>query len=155
MKMAKTLKILIANGVNLDLLGRRQPQLYGSSTLKDVESLLRTVSVDYSKKNNVKIRLKFFQSNNEAEFLQELGRGYDGAVINAGAWTHTSLAIADRLVGLELPFVEVHISDVKKREKYRRFSFMAAHAQKVISGKGIDGYNIGLKMLLSVLKSRK
>jgi 3-dehydroquinate dehydratase II len=148
----KLLKILIANGVNLDLLGVREPHIYGSDTLDDMKKLLRLFIVKWKKKAvNPAIDLVFFQTNSEEKFLMEIGKGYAGAIINAGAWTHTSLAIADRLKGVGLPYVEVHVSNLKKRENFRQKSFLKDNAVAVVSGMGIKGYEVGLIKLLGRL----
>jgi 3-dehydroquinate dehydratase II len=152
----RTLKILVANGVNLDLLGRRQTEIYGASNLKDVEQIIRGEAAALRAKNqDVLLRLSFFQTNDETRFLTQLDKGYDGAIINAGAWTHTSLALADRLAGLGLPFVEVHISDTSRREDFRKISYMAAHAVRVIAGKGINGYPEALRVIVKHLLNSK
>jgi 3-dehydroquinate dehydratase-2 len=151
----KTRKILIASGVNLDLLGSREPRIYGTDTLKDMESLVKKnlAALQRSSKSG-SYSLKFFQTNDEAKFLAEISKDYAGAVINAGAWTHTSLAIADRLVGLGLVFVEAHVSDTSKREPFREHSYLAGHAEAVVQGHGIESYWFALKELLAVLESR-
>jgi 3-dehydroquinate dehydratase-2 len=139
-------KILIASGVNLDLLGKRQPDIYGYDTLKDMEVLVRSQwKKRYSK---AKFELVFFQTNDEAKFLKELDKDYIAAVINAGAWTHTSLAIADRLVGLQLPFVEAHVSQVSNREPFRQHSFLKPHAIALVEGHGIKSYWLALEKLM-------
>ena len=143
------LKILIASGVNLDLLGEREPSIYGRATLKDMERLVRSSFNDWKKKEGIEsVTLIFFQTNSEEKFLLELDKGYAAAIINAGAWSHTSLAIADRLRGLSLPYVEVHVSDVKKRESFRRRSFLKDGALYHVSGLGIKGYEVALKKML-------
>lgn len=145
--MAKTKRqrILIANGVNLDLLGVREPEVYGHSNLAKIEQDLRVASPTLSLMAGIlEPELVFFQSNNEALFLEELSRGWDGAVINPGAWTHTSLALADRLLGLKLPFVEVHLSNLAKREAFRQHSYCSAYAIGVCSGFGPVSYLTGL-----------
>ena len=149
-------KILVASGVNLDLLGRREPEIYGSDTLKDMESLLRKNWQDeVVSRNGSGYQLVFFQSNDEFRFLSELDKGYAGAVINAGAWTHTSLALADRLAGLSLPFVEAHVSDLSKREDFRQHSFLKPHAIDVIQGLGIQSYWVALQILVKYLDGRR
>lgn len=149
-------KILVASGVNLDLLGRREPEIYGSNTLKDMESLLRKNWQDeVVSRNGSGYQLVFFQSNDEFRFLSELDKGYAGAVINAGAWTHTSLALADRLAGLSLPFVEAHVSDLSKREDFRQRSFLKRHAIEVIQGLGIQSYWVALQILVKYLDGRR
>ena len=147
------LHILIASGVNLDLLGQREPTVYGSETLVDMKNLVqKNLQQAYlAGRYGKKVKLSFFQTNDEAKFLAEVSKAYDGAVINPGAWTHTSLALADRLAGLGLKFVEVHVSDVSRREPFRQQSFMAIHAIDVISGHGIEGYWKGLDILLQDL----
>ncbi len=143
-------KILIASGVNLDLLGKRQPEIYGHDTLKDMEALVRSQwKKRYSK---AKFQLVFFQTNDESKLLKEFGKNYAAAVINAGAWTHTSLAIADRLVGLQLPFVEAHVSHVSKREPFRQQSFLKPHAIALVEGHGIKSYWLALEKLMEHLE---
>lgn len=141
--------ILIANGVNLDLLGTREPSIYGKEGLDDIRELLLRFSQDLAQKVGFAgCQLKFFQTNNEAEFLGEISKAWDGALLNLGAWTHTSLAIADRLAALELNFVEVHISNLAQREDFRHHSYSAKHANGVVYGMGIDSYLAGLTGLL-------
>jgi 3-dehydroquinate dehydratase-2 len=148
----KILKILIASGVNLDLLGRRQPDIYGLDTLSDMEIIVKdALRVWVRDQIDLKIKLVFFQTNSEDVFLREISKDYAGAVINAGAWTHTSLAIADRLLGVSLPYVEVHVSDVKNRESFRKKSFLSEHAIASVSGLGIKSYARGLEALLNHL----
>jgi 3-dehydroquinate dehydratase-2 len=137
-------RILIASGVNLDLLGQREPEIYGHATLSDMEALLRR-EFDHL------VDLHFLQSNVESMFLEALSGGWDGAVINPGAWTHTSLALADRLAGVRLPFVEVHLSNTTKREAIRHFSYCAPHALGIVQGFGIRSYLLGLSGLLQFL----
>lgn len=150
---SKALKILIASGVNLDLLGVREPLVYGSATLLQMEKMVKSnFARDYKNNDGKKqFQLHFFQTNDEAKFLKELDRGYAGAVINAGAWTHTSLAIADRLIGLSLPYVEVHVSDLTAREPFRKFSYLAEGAISVIQGHGIESYWLGVDALVHFL----
>ncbi len=146
---AKPWQILVANGVNLDLLGRREPAVYGSANLSQLEQQLRVSAPELARVAGGRgVALTFFQSNDEAAFLNELSAGWDGALINPGAWTHTSLALADRLKGLALPFVEVHISNVAGREAFRQQSFSAPHAVGVVHGFGLSSYEAGLLGLL-------
>ena len=156
MSTSKDLKILVAHGVNLDLLGLREPQIYGKHTLADIESRLRTVSPEFAKAFQLpSVQLHFFQSNHEGLFLDELSKKWDGALINAGAWTHTSLALADRLVALALPFVEVHISNLSKREDFRQHSYAAPHAIGVCYGFGMDSYTAALSGLYAFLQKKR
>lgn len=155
MSSSSDLKILIANGVNLDLLGRREPHIYGKHTLADVETRLRAVSAMLTKTFQLPtVHLHFFQSNHEGLFLDELSKGWDGALINAGAWTHTSLALADRLVALQLPFVEVHLSNLSKREEFRQHSYAAPHAAGVVYGFGVESYVAALSGLYATLQKK-
>ena len=151
MKQAKQLKILVANGVNLDLLGKRQPEIYGFTRLKDLEAELNHKKEKIESLYSVEIELSFFQSNHEGLFLDELGKDWDGAIINPGAWTHTSLALADRVAGLELNFVELHISNISGREDFRKNSYTAKHALGVVYGFGIGSYTTALFGLVNAL----
>ena len=149
-----TLKILVANGVNLDLLGSREPDLYGNENLSDLEKQLQTFLVDQQRYFNLQCELNFFQTNHEVHFLEEVSKGWDGALINPGAWTHTSLALADRLAGINLPFVEVHISNLSRREPFRMHSYCSPHAIGIISGFGLSSYKIGLVGILDYLHKK-
>jgi 3-dehydroquinate dehydratase-2 len=155
MKPISKLSVIVAHGVNLDLLGRREPQIYGKHTLADIETKLRQFSpVIASAFALPPVELTFFQSNHEGVFLEELSKPWDAALINAGAWTHSSLALADRLVALSLPFAEVHISNLSAREEFRQKSFTARHAIGVCYGFGIDSYTAALSGLYAVLADR-
>jgi 3-dehydroquinate dehydratase-2 len=148
--MAPTTKkrILIAHGVNLDLLGKREPEIYGSTTLATLEDELRKINPALAKAFGLDMAdLTFFQSNHEGLFLEKISEGWDGAVINPGAWTHTSLALADRLAALKLPFAEVHLSNLAKREPFRQHSYAAPHAVGVCFGFGSASYIAGLSGL--------
>ena len=147
-----TPKVLIANGVNLDLLGQREPEFYGARGLGDLEAYLRKHAPPMAKQIGLDgVDLQFFQSNNEAEFLSKISLPCDGILINPAAWTHTSLALADRLKALGVPFVEVHISNIAGREAFRHHSYSAPHAAGVVYGLGFDSYMAGLWGLLSRL----
>lgn len=148
--------ILIAHGVNLDLLGTREPGLYGNVTLDTIhESLSRDVEKMAHLWNGLSPLLTFFQTNREHEFLEKISEPYDGVLMNPGAWTHTSLALADRLRGLRIPFVEVHISNLAARENFRHTSYAAPYAAGVVYGFGADSYRVGLFGLLSFLFNRR
>lgn len=131
------MKLLVINGVNLNMLGTREPSLYGK---KDYKALVQFVK-DTAKANGVTV--KCFQSNSEGDICtaiqKALGR-YDGIIINAGAYTHTSIAILDALKAVALPTVEVHLTDISQRETFRQHSYVSLYAEKVIVGKGFDGY---------------
>ncbi len=131
------MKLLILNGPNLNLLGIREKAIYGSHTYRD---LLRKIKTHAKKKG---IRVKCLQSNHEGSLVtyiqRALGR-FDGIVINPGAYTHTSIALLDALKAVDLPTIEVHISDVASREAFRQVSYLRAACLKTIAGKGFDGY---------------
>ncbi len=155
--LPKALRILVAQGVNLDLLGSREPEIYGYDTLSTIEVMLRSKAPELAQVFGLATpQLDFFQSNHEGLFLDKLSAGWDGALINAGAWTHTSLALADRLVALKLPFVEVHLSNLARREDFRQHSYSAAHALGVCYGFGSGSYLSGLSgLLFQLAKSQK
>lgn len=148
--------LLVASGVNLDLLGTREPTIYGAETLKDMESLLikhaRGLGAQFGFQ---KVSLTFFQTNEEHQLLKEISKPYDGIVLNAGAWTHTSLALSDRLKGLGTPYVEVHVSNIHQRESFRHHSYCAPFAKGVTYGFGINSYLVGLVGLLLNLAQSK
>jgi 3-dehydroquinate dehydratase-2 len=147
-------EILIANGVNLDLLGSREPHIYGSTTLKAIAAELEEHNRSLPQLFGLgECRLTFFQSNCEASFLEKLKGPWHGALINPGAWTHTSLALADRLAALQLPFVEVHLSNLASREVFRQHSYLAPHALGVVNGFGKDSYLAAYVGLLAKLSN--
>jgi 3-dehydroquinate dehydratase-2 len=134
------MKILIINGPNLNLLGRREPDVYGSESF---ESYFETLQNQFST-----MQLTYYQSNIEGELiskLQEVGFSYDGIIINAGAYTHTSIGIADAIKAITTPVVEVHISNTFSRETFRHQSFISPHAKGVIIGFGLKSYELALK----------
>lgn len=143
-------RILVANGVNLDLLGLREKQIYGSFNLEDLRQSLSEVlpSLCALVHLNVELELEFFQSNDERTFLEALDGAYNGILLNAGAWTHTSVALADRLKAVGTPYVEIHISNTFAREKFRHKSFISAGAAGVVVGFGMHSYQAGLLGLL-------
>ena len=147
--------VLVANGVNLDLLGRREPNLYGRVTLQDLERDLSTKKDQIAQLSGFKsCELSFFQSNMEGEFLHKLSaQNWDGVILNPGAWTHTSLALADRLSGLQLKFVEVHLTNLYCRETFRQKSYSAPSALGVMMGVGPGVYHAALLGLLKALYS--
>ncbi len=156
MSLPKPLQILIANGVNLDLLGRREPEIYGKQSLADLEQSLQNLTPALSKVFGINsVQLHFFQSNHEGVFLEEISKPRDAAIINAGAWTHTSLALADRLAAVSLPFVEVHLSNLSKREEFRHKSFSAPHALGVCYGFGMDSYTAALTALFAYFQKKQ
>ena len=138
-------KILILNGPNLNLLGRREPGIYGSQTFESYFEQL--------KKTFGEIELHYFQSNHEGALLDkihEVGFIFDGMVINAGAYTHTSVALADALSAVPMPAVEVHISNIHKRESFRHHSFLTSRCEGMICGLGLQGYELAVRYLLNL-----
>ena len=136
------LSILIINGPNLNLLGKREPEIYGEDTFDDFMIHLKAKFIDAD------VELEYFQSNHEGELLDklhEVGFDYDGVVLNAGAYTHTSIALADAISGITTPVVEVHISNVHKREAYRHHSYVSPVAEGVIVGFGLKGYELAVE----------
>ena len=129
-------KVLVINGVNLNMLGIREPNLYGKCTLKDLENTVR----EYAKG---KVAVDFFQSNYEGAIVEKIQQAYgvyDGIIINAGAYTHTSIAILDALKAVNIKTVEVHLTDINNREDFRKKSYISIISEKTIAGKGVDGY---------------
>ena len=145
------MRIAIINGPNLNLLGVREPSIYGTETLADVERRLNDVARELG------VSLEFVQRNGEGdlvEYIHSLRGRVEGAVVNAGAYSHSSLAIRDALTGVGLPFVEVHITNVYAREPERRHSMLAPAAVGVVCGLGTLGYDLALRGLLARLSSR-
>lgn len=144
------MKILVLNGPNINMLGIREPQIYGNRTYSD---LLETIKEYCNSKN---IEVECFQSNHEGALIDKIQEAYfekfDGIVINPAGYTHTSVAIADALKGVDIPFVEVHISKVDEREDFRKISFVRNYALATISGKGFEGYLDAIKMLENLQK---
>ncbi|MBP8066752.1 MAG: type II 3-dehydroquinate dehydratase [Flavobacterium sp.] len=137
------MKILIINGPNLNLLGKREPEIYGSETFEDYFFLL--------KKKYSNVALDYFQSNIEGELidkLQEVGFSFDGIILNAAAYTHTSVGIGDAVKAITTPVVEVHISNTFSRESFRHQSYISPNAKGIIIGFGLDSYELALKSFL-------
>lgn len=143
------MKILVINGPNLNMLGIREPDIYGNSTYADLCKLI----TDYADEKNVEVKL--FQSNYEGAIVEEIQKAYsnfDGIVINPAAYTHTSVAILDALKSVGLPTVEVHISKVESREDFRQISYVRQACIKTITGLGFEGY---LRAIDTLLKNGK
>ncbi|MBN2412146.1 type II 3-dehydroquinate dehydratase [candidate division KSB1 bacterium] len=141
-------KILIIHGPNLNLLGEREPDIYGRLTLDDVNQRITELAAEK------KIKIKIIQSNHEGrliDFLHENRKWADGIVINPGAFTHYSYALRDAITGIQLPAVEVHLSDIYKREDFRKISVTKEVCIQQISGKGLNSYIEGLQYLLNYL----
>ncbi len=143
------MKILVINGVNMNMLGLREPEKYGSMTLKDLEKDLYAFSFKFG------IELETFQSNHEGEIVEKIHSAkdnFDGIVINAGAYTHTSIAIRDAISAVEVPTVEVHMTNIYKREEFRHKSHLAPVCVGQISGFGVNSYKLGLEAIVDFLK---
>ncbi|WP_294139719.1 type II 3-dehydroquinate dehydratase [uncultured Sanguibacteroides sp.] len=137
------MKILIMNGPNLNLLGVREKSIYGETSFEDYLEVLR--------KEYPEVAIGYFQSNIEGELidkLHEVGFSYDGVILNAGAYTHTSIAIADAIAAIETPVIEVHISNTAKREEFRHKSYLTAVCRGVIAGFGLKSYELALRAFL-------
>lgn len=133
------MKIIIINGPNLNLLGKREPSVYGSETFEDYFSSLQA--------KYPKVELSYFQSNIEGELIDkihECGFSYNGIILNAAAYTHTSVGLGDAVKGVETPVVEVHISNVYQRESFRHDSYIAPNAKGIIAGFGLQSYELAL-----------
>ena len=134
------MKIIIINGPNLNLLGKREPEIYGNQTF---ENYFGTLKLKFPA-----VKLSCFQSNIEGEIidkLHEAGFTFDGIILNAGGYTHTSVAIGDAVKGIKTPVVEVHISNTFARESFRHASFISAHAKGVVVGFGLQSYDLGIQ----------
>ena len=144
------MKISIINGPNLNLLGKREPSKYGNTSFDDYLISLRKLYPD--------IEFDYFQSNIEGEIIDEIQRKgftYDGIIINAGGYTHTSVAIADALASVKSPAVEVHITNISAREEYRHRSLIAARCLGSVAGFGLDSYRLAVEALIEKLKQDK
>lgn len=136
------LQLIIINGPNLNLLGRREPEIYGEDTFEDFLLHLKGQFVDSD------VEIHYFQSNHEGELidkLHEIGFAYDGVILNAGAYTHTSVALADAVAAIEAPVIEVHISNVHQREAFRHHSYLSPYVEGVIVGLGLRGYELAVQ----------
>ena len=159
------MRIAVLNGPNLNLLGTREAELYGSTTLAEIESGLRELAAD------LRLDLAFGQFNHEGDMIDaihalggrrpapgvapELRAHADGLVLNAGAWTHTSLALRDALDAVALPFAEVHVTNIFAREPERRHSYLSSSALAIVCGFGATGYNLALRGIVACLASRR
>ena len=144
------MKILVINGPNINMLGIREKHVYGDKTYKSLVKLIK------NKAKTDKIKVKFFQSNHEGDIVTAIQRAYkkfDGIVINPAAYTHTSVAILDALKAVNIPTVEVHISDVDSREEFRKISFVKQFAFLTVAGKGFDGYLLAIDEIVKKVKN--
>ena len=143
-------KIIVLNGPNLNLLGEREKKQYGSVTLKEIENNCK----EFANKNNIKLSL--FQSNIEGELITQIQNSrnnQDGIIINAGGYTHTSVAIHDALKVLKIPIIELHISNIYNREEFRHKSLISKVAKGIICGFGTEGYIMSLKAMKKILQN--
>lgn len=145
------MKILVINGVNMNMLGFRETEKYGTMTLKDLEKDLYAFSFEHG------IDLETYQSNIEGEIVEKIHSaktGVDGIVINAGAYTHTSIAIRDAISAINIPTVEVHMTNIYKREEFRHHSYLAPVCVGQISGFGANSYKLGIKAIIDYLNCK-
>tara|TARA_Y100001968_G_scaffold7776_1_gene6621 strand:- start:3496 stop:3933 length:438 start_codon:yes stop_codon:yes gene_type:complete len=143
------MNVLLINGPNLNLVGKREPSIYGSRTLEDIQDELLVLASGFD------VKLKFFQSNSEGEIIDCIHNSVgliDGILINAGAYTHTSIALRDALLGVSIPFVEVHLSNIYSREEFRHKSFLSDKALGLVCGFGATSYQLALQGIVSYLK---
>jgi 3-dehydroquinate dehydratase-2 len=144
------MRIAVLNGPNLNLLGQREPELYGHATLTEIETMVREAAAPLG------VQLDWFQTNHEGELVdavQRLRSGTDGALINAAALTHSSLALRDALLAVQIPFVEVHLSNIFAREPERRRSMIADLALGMVTGFGAQSYLLGFQALMGRLRA--
>lgn len=143
------MRIAVVHGPNLNLLGAREPEVYGSTTLAGVDAALTQLGAELG------AELVTFQANGEGalvDFVQEAAPSVDGFLVNAGAYTHTSIALRDALIGVQRPFVEVHLSNVFAREPFRHHSYLGDRALGLVAGFGVDSYLLALRALVSHLR---
>lgn len=149
--MTEEPRILVLHGPNLNLLGQREPEIYGHATLADINALLSELGRELG------VEVEAFQSNVEGELvskIQEARGRYDAIIINAGAYTHTSIAILDAILSVGLPVVEVHLSNLYRREEFRHHSFIARAVVGQICGFGAESYLLGLRAAASIIRKR-
>ena len=143
------MKLLIINGPNLNLLGLREPEIYGKQTYAALCAIIKDTC------ESLDLEFEIFQSNHEGVIVDKIQDAYsvfDGIVINPAAYTHTSVAILDALKAVAIPTVEVHISDINSREEFRKFSYVSLVAKKTIAGLGFDGYRVAIEELVNMIK---
>lgn len=144
-------KILVLHGPNLNMLGKREPEIYGTDTLDDVNQVLSDLA------DSLSVSVSFYQSNHEGELVDAVQAAlgsYGGLLINPGAYTHTSVALRDAIAAVDIPTVEVHLSNIHKREPFRHHSYIAPIAVGQICGFGIYSYQLGLQALVNYLQKQ-
>jgi 3-dehydroquinate dehydratase-2 len=148
-------KILLLQGPNLNLLGSREPEIYGSKTLADIHEACQEQVKNHEKNLNIKIELVCFQSNFEGELINKIHeaklKNFDFILINPAGLTHTSIALRDALLAVNLPFIEIHLSNIYKREEFRKHSYISDIAVGLISGLGDSGYGFALSYAIQYL----
>ena len=147
-----TATVMVLNGPNLNLLGTREPDIYGTETLESIEAACRKRAADLG------LAVEFRQSNNEGDlvdWVQEAGGSHQALIVNAGAYTHTSVALLDALLATELPIIEVHLSNINQREEFRHHSYVSKAADGMICGLGGHGYELALEALAKKLGTIK
>lgn len=141
------MKLLVLNGPNINMLGIREPEIYGNQTYNDLKNLI----LEYAEKHNIQV--EFYQSNHEGDLVDKIQEAYfnkiDGIVFNPAAYTHTSVAIADAIKGCAIPTVEVHISKVDEREDFRQISYVGKVVNHTIKGEGFKGYLMAIDYLIN------
>ncbi len=156
------MKILVINGPNINMLGVREPEYYGYETYDDLVEMIRNKAREISERKynegktdlKSKVFVSFFQSNHEGELVDTIQKAkgeYDGIIINPAAYTHTSIAILDALQTVDIPAIEVHISDLNAREEYRQISYVREACEACIMGQGLEGYCYALDMLCNII----
>lgn len=143
------MRIAVLHGPNLNLLGQREPDVYGRTTLAEIDADLQKLAGELG------VELETFQSNGEGDLIDwvhRVGRRVDGFVINAGAYTHSSIALLDALVGVDRPFVEAHLSNLNAREQFRRTSLLAPRATGIVMGFGAESYALALRGLVQAVR---
>jgi 3-dehydroquinate dehydratase-2 len=148
-KIFYEMKVIIINGPNLNLLGKREPEIYGNISFEDYFDQLKVAFPD--------VELEYYQSNVEGELinkLHEIGFSYDAIILNAGGYTHTSVALADAVASIKTMVIEVHISNIYSREEYRQHSLLSKHCKGVVCGFGMDSYRLALAYLVEIEMSK-
>lgn len=148
------MKILVINGPNLNMLGSREPEIYGKTTLDEINNEL----IEFAKNFSLDVELDFFQSNHEGELVDKIQstlNNYQGLIINPAAYTHTSIAIADALKSTSTPAIEVHLSNISSREDYRKVSYSAPNCLASVIGFGKDSYKLALLGLYNKIKENE
>jgi len=148
------MEILVLNGPNINMLGKREPEIYGYDTLESINEEL----IDFKNAQNMDVNLSFFQSNHEGEIvdkIQSLNGAFQGLIINPAAYTHTSVAIADAIAAINIPTVEVHLSNIQNREDYRKISYCAKNCIAQIAGFKKNSYKLALLGLYEHLKNEQ